>query len=211
MRDLPLALLTALLATACTMAPDDQPSAEKLAQVVAPPGAGFIQKVNYTGTGCPEKSTTSAFSPDMQVVTSIFSAFIAHKSSASDPEAATRNCLQMMEINVPPGWSYSLESVHYRGYAGLEGEVTASRRSLYMISGSPMHVTPAASFKGTTDKDFTHEDVSATKPGVWSPCGGGQVLWITTQTEVSNSARPSRGGQLALDTLDTELLWRRCP
>lgn len=210
MRELPLALLTALLATACTMAPQEETAAQQGAQVVAPVGAGFLQVVDYTGTGCPEKSTTNAFSPDMQVVTSIFSSFIAVKGGTSKPEEATRNCILLMEVSVPSGWQYSLESVHYRGFAGLEGEVTASRRSLYLISGSPLHVTAPVSFKGAMDRDFTHEDVSATKPGVWSPCGGGQVLWITTEIAVSNSARPSRTGQLAMDTIDTELLWRRC-
>jgi len=212
MPKIPLALLTALLATACTAVPDDQSITERQVAeaVAAPEGAGFIDKVEYAGTGCPPGSTTSGISPDKQAVTSIFSAFIADKGGASNPEAAKRHCLVMMEINVPAGWSYSLESVDYRGFAGLQGEVTATRRSLYLISGSPVHVTKPATLKGVLDDNFTHPDVGPTAPGVWSPCGGGQVLWVATQIEVNNSARPSRTGLLALDTVDTELQWRRC-
>lgn len=213
MRTISLALLSALLAAACTAAPDAVSLAEERlarAAAAAPAGAGFIESVEYTGTGCPEKSATLAFSPDKQVVTSIFSAFIAVGGGGSDPAAATRHCLLMMQVNVPPGWSYSLESVDHRGFAGLQSDVTASRQSLYMISGSPVHVTPPATFKGAADADFTHGDVGPTAPAVWSPCGGGQLLWIATQTGVKNGSR-SRGGQIALDTIDTELQWRRCP
>lgn len=205
----PLALLIAPL-LACVAPPDDASLSRQAAQAAALEETGFIENVTYAGTGCPEKSASSGLSPDKQVVTSIFSAFVAQKGPVAPPAEATRNCLVMLDINVPAGWQYSLESVHYRGFAGLEADVTATRRSLYMISGSKLHVTAPASFKGATDKDYTHEDVGPTKPGVWSPCGGGQALWVATQIEVSNSARPSRSGQLTVDTIDTELQWRRC-
>jgi hypothetical protein len=210
MRRTPLALLTTLLVTACTAAPDDGPVTDKQVAYAVAEGAGSIKSVDYVGTGCAAGSTTTALSPDNQVATSIFSAFVAAKGGASDPAEASRDCLVMMAIDVPAGWSYSLESVDYRGFAGLESEVTATRQSLYLISGSPLHVTPRARFKGETNKDYTHGDVSPTKPGVWSPCGGGQVLWIATKIEVNNAARPSRSGQLTVDTIDTELQWRRC-
>jgi hypothetical protein len=205
MRDMAMALLTALFATACTAGADAQSLQQRAATTAVPDGAGFIESVDYAGTGCEAAGVASGISPDKQVVTSIFSAFVA----ATGGPTAKLNCLVMMQINVPPGWSYSLESVDYRGFAGLESEVTASRQSLYMISGSPVHVTPRARWKGVM-KDYTQGDVGPSAPGVWSPCGGGQLLWIATQIEVSNGARPSGSGQLTVDTIDTELQWRRC-
>lgn len=211
MRKIPLALLTALLATACTAPPDDQSPEQKVAKAAAaaPAGAGSIEGVTYTGTGC-EGSATTSLSPDKQVATSLFSAFVASVGPGSPPEAATRNCLVMMQINVPSGWSYSLESVDYRGFTALEREVTASRQALYMISGSPVHVTPPARFTGEIEDNYNHSDVGPDAPGVWSPCGGGQVLWIATQTEVKTGGRQGRAGQLTVDSMDTELQWRRC-
>jgi hypothetical protein len=201
-----LVLLAPLLAC---VSPEETSLAQRAASAPPPDGAGFIQNVAYAGTGCPGNSATSGISPDKQVVTSIFSAFVAEKGGASDPAKATLDCLVMLDIEVPAGWQYTLESVDYRGFAGLQSEVTASRRSLYLISGSPLHVTPPARFKGATDKDYNHSDVSATAPAPWSPCGGGQVLWVATEIAVQ-TPRSSRSGQLTVDTIDTELTWRRC-
>ena len=47
----------------------------------------------------------------------------------------------------------------------LEARVTASRRSVYLISGSPILATPTARFKGPTDDDYTQEDVGPDAPG----------------------------------------------
>jgi hypothetical protein len=144
------------------------------------------------------------------VVTSIFSAFVAEKGGASDPTKASLACLVMIDVNVPAGFQYALESVHHRGFAGLQSEVTATRQSLYMISGRPLLVSAPVKFKGAQDKDYTNADVEATTPALWSPCGGGQVLWVATKIEVSNGGRASRSGQLTVDTIDTEIIWRRC-
>jgi Domain of unknown function (DUF4360) len=214
MRKSALALSIALLATACTAAPEAQApiepqaaAAKAVAPAPAPPGAGFIESIEYVGTGCAKDSTATGLSPDRQAVTSIFSSFIASAGPGTPPADASKNCLMIFQINVPEGWQYSLESVHHRGFAGLERDVTASRRSLYLISGSPAHVTPPAHWQGETSDDYTHEDVGPDN-GVWSPCGGGQVLYVATQTEVDTGGR---GGLLAVDTIDTELQWKTCP
>ena len=89
--------------------------------------------------------------------------------------------------------------------------MTASRQSLYVISGSPVHVTPPARWKGEASDDYNQADVGPGRPGVWSPCGGGQLLYVATQTEVNNGGRGSRGGLLTVDTIDTELQWKTCP
>jgi hypothetical protein len=211
MRRTSLALLTALLAAACTEAPDGQPATDEQVAYALAEGAGTIESVTYAGTGCPPGSTTSSFSPDKQVVTSVFSAFVAEKGPSGDPADRKLNCLVMMNIHVPAGWSYSIESLDYRGFVALESsEVKASRQSLYLMSGNPVQVAPRARFTGPMDKDYTHSDVGPTKPGVWSPCGGGQILWMATQIEVNNAARPSQAGLLTVDSLDTEIQWRRC-
>jgi hypothetical protein len=222
MRNLSLAPFIALLASACTAAGSDPGvPVEMPAPTITPvtgqqplaraaDGPGFIAGVAYVGTGCEGDSATSALSPDNQVVTSTFSAFVAAVGPGSTPQMATRNCLTIIDVNVPAGWSYALESVDHRGFVALDNGVTASRQSLYMISGSQVHVTPPARFKGATNDNYTNEDVGPDAPGVWSPCGGGQSLWIATQIQVDNGGRDGRQGQLVVDTIDTELQWRRC-
>jgi hypothetical protein len=205
-------LLMALVpVAACTPASDGPSGSERVLNraTAAPADAGFIESVEYFGTGC-EGTAASAFSPDNQVVTSSFSTFVASTEPGADPAAAARNCLIMMKINVPAGWSYSLESVDYRGFVSLRDGVTASRRSLYLISGSPIHVTPTTRFNGEIIDDYATADVSPEAPRQWSPCGGGQALWVATQTEVDNHGDTTADGQLTVDSIDTELQWRRC-
>jgi hypothetical protein len=213
MRKLPLALLTALLATACTAAPEaPAPIAAHTAKAVAAPeGAGFIESVEYVGTGCSEKTAATGISPDKQAVTSIFSDFIASAGPGTAPEDATRNCLMTLHINVPEGWKYSLESVDHRGFVNLERDVAASRQSLYVIMGSLAQVTPPARWKGEVNDDYEQGDVGSGDPKVWSLCGRGQLLHIGTEIEVNNGGRAGRGGLLTVDTIDTELQWETCP
>jgi hypothetical protein len=203
-------LLTLFPAAACTQAPDAQAPERTLRNATAAPGeAGSIESVSYQGTGCAESSATTALSPDNQVATSGFSDFVASAGPSANPDDASRNCLLMLNINVPQGWSYSIESVDIRGFGNLASAATATRKSLYLIAGSPVHATPTRRFKGPFSDNYNDPDVSPDAPGEWSPCGGGQVLWIATQTEVQSHGQDAES-LLALDSIDTELQWRRC-
>jgi hypothetical protein len=209
----PLALLIALSAVACTQPPDEPTSpperALAKATAAADDGPGFFESVEQHGSGC-EGTAASAISPDKQAVTTTFSEFLVAAGPGTAAGDASRNCLLMMHINVPAGWSYSLESVDIRGFVSLQPGVTASRRSLYLISGSPVHVTPPARFKGEITDDYNQPDVSPQAPGEWSPCAGGQVLWVAAQTDIDNRGRKDAEGELTVDAIDTELQWRRC-
>jgi hypothetical protein len=205
----PLVLLfAALLPAACAQAPGDAgPPERALGRATAAPGeGGSIESVESHGTGC-EGTAASAVSPDHQAATTVFSDFQTSTGEGTAPEDASRNCLLMLNIKVPEGWSYSLESVDIRGFANLPRGTTATRKSLYVISGSPIHVTPPARLKGPFSNDYNDGDVSPEKPGEWSPCGGGQVLWVATQADLDGSGKAA---VYTIDSIDTELQWRRC-
>jgi hypothetical protein len=191
---------------------DEAPRTEQKLKrtAVAPSEIGFVEKVEYQGTGCGGGSATTAISPDNLAVTSVFSEFLAAIGPGNDPGEGAKNCLLMMQIKVPAGLQYSLESVDYRGFAQLDEGVTGTRRSVYVISGSPIQATPTARFTGPTEGDYTQEDVGPDARGEWSPCGGGQVLWIAAQTELDGHGHRDAAGVLSVDSIDTELQWRRC-
>jgi hypothetical protein len=210
----PLVLLiaAALVPAACAQGPGDAGPAERAqgrATAAAPGEGGSIESVEHRGTGCGGNSASGAVSPDKQAATSTFSDFLVSSGAGTAPDDASRNCLLMLKIDVPPGWSYSLESVDIRGFADLPAGVTATRKSLYVISGSAVHSTPTARFKGQISNDYNDAEVSPEKPGEWSPCGGGQLLWIATQTEIDSHGKDATG-VLSIDSIDTELQWRRC-
>jgi Domain of unknown function (DUF4360) len=207
MRKTPLAVLTALLfATACGVEADESSTGDlEVAEGAATSaGPGFIVNASYVGTGCPKGSTTTGLSLDKQAATSLFSSFVISPTPAG--AKVTRNCLTTMKINVPRGWSYTLESVDVRGFADLEKGVSASRQSVYVIAGSPVLAPPISRVRGAISDDYNQADVGPSAPGPWSPCGGGQSLRIATQTEVTGRGT----GQFTVDSIDTELKWRRC-
>src|SRR4051812_37353370 len=77
-----------------------------LAGPTAAPGeGGSIESVEYHGTGCDGGSAATGVSPDQQAVTSTFSDFLASTGDGTSPDDASRNCLLMVKINVPQGWS----------------------------------------------------------------------------------------------------------
>jgi hypothetical protein len=212
MRTPSLVLLTALVLPAACVEPPGAPAAAAetaIRQAEDDDGPGQFESVEYMGDAC-EGTAETSFSPDRQVFTSIFSDFVAAVGPDTPPEQASRGCLLLARVNVPEGWSYTLESVDYRGFAGLEGGVTATRDAMYLISGNPVHTTPTATFRGPISDDYNDADVGPDAPIDFSRCGEGQDLWIAVQTGADNQRRPRRNGQLTVDSLDVELKWRRC-
>jgi len=209
MRKTALAVLTTLLfATACGVevveSSTGDPEVAEATATAASAGPGFIVNASYVGTGCPKGSATTGLSLDRQAATSLFSSFVSSPTPAG--VKVTRNCLTTMKIKVPRGWSYTLESVDVRGFADLEEGVSASRQSVYVIAGSPVLAPSISRVRGAISDDYNQADVGPSAPGPWSPCGGGQSLRIATQTEVTGRGT----GQFTVDSVDTELRWRRC-
>jgi hypothetical protein len=211
-----LATTILTLAGACTPVPPEAPappdtrSATTLARVQDDDGPGHFKSVEFLGDACSEESATVAFSPDNQVFTAIFSDFVAAAGENTPAEQANRGCLIRAQVEVPDGWSYALESVDYRGFVQQDDDVTSTKDSLYLISDSSPFKTPTLRFEDETSEDFTNSDIGPGRPSPFSPCGGGQELWIVTQTQVDNDGDDDNSGFLAMDSVDVELQWRRC-
>jgi hypothetical protein len=211
-----LFLSTALTtAAACVPAAPEAPSpadtrnTSALAGTQDQSGPGRFESVEFMGDAC-EGTANSAISPDGQAVTATFSDFVAAAGEDTPAEQANRGCLIRALVEVPDGWSYSLESVDYRGFVEQEDGVTSSKDSLYLISDTSPLKTPTLEFVDETSGNFTNSDIGPGLPSPRSPCGGGQELWIVTQTQVDNDGDDDNQGFLALDSVDVELQWRRC-
>jgi hypothetical protein len=223
MKTAPLALLTAiLLPAACAPGPASAPQAGLPAAAAPEPastlaaaraadaqGPGKLERVDTVGEACGD-SAASSISPDGQAFTTIFSDFVAAAGPNTPPEQASRGCLLLVRVDVPAGWQYSIESLDYRGFASLQDDVTASRSTFYVISGSDARSPDPVELEGPFEEDFNHADVGPDAPSGWSRCGEGQNLWIAARAEVDNSEDDDNEGFLALDSVDGEVQWRRC-
>ena len=186
-------------------------SAPSLAKKPPPHPTGVsIDSVAYSGDGCPPGSVSVTLSPDGEAFTVAYSQLFAAVGSGIAPGDAGHRCQLHVKLTVPPGWSYALASVDYRGYVALDTGVTASRQSRYHISGESPVRTLASTWTGAIDDSYAVRDLGAgaPEPAYWSRCGKGKNLTIESRLEVQGGE-----GLVTVDALDGEIfhvLWRQC-
>ena len=97
------------------------------------PSETYIAGLTYGGSGCPAGSVASAFSPDRKTFTMIFDSFVASSGTGVPITEGRKNCQINVDMRYPQGWSYSIVTVDYRGYASLPAGVTATQKSTYYL------------------------------------------------------------------------------
>jgi hypothetical protein len=198
------AFVTSLLAT---IALTTTASSRDLA---ADEGPGFIEGASYEGDGCPSGSATTDLSEDRQAVTSRYPDLSALAGPDLPDELESTTCTSTYQINVPPGWSYTVMPAVQRGYIALEQDGTARREATYRISGSSSEKTASSSWTGPVDGSFDPSDIDPGSPIDWSPCGGGQTFQIVTTLEVDLAGHPERLAEVGVRSIDLQLAWRQC-
>jgi hypothetical protein len=120
-------------------------------------------------------------------------------------------------LRYPHGWSYSIVSVDYRGYAQLPAGVTATHSANYYFSGQTQQVNSKKNFVGPFDQDYLTRDEVPIASTIFSPCG--QVLPGNINTQIALSGNPSAlasGAQMTVDSIDGKVTqtyafqWKRC-
>jgi hypothetical protein len=194
----------ALIVICCAVSPS-------LAKKPAPTTVA-IDSVTYSGDGCPAGSVVVTLSPDGEAFTVAFSQLFAAVGSGVAPEDAAHRCKLHLKLTVPPGWSYALASVDYRGFVALEPGLTATRQSRYHISGESPEKTVGSTWSGAFEDSYMVRDLGdgAPAPAYWSRCGKGKNLMIESRLDVKGG---SGEGLVTVDALDGEifhLVWRQC-
>jgi hypothetical protein len=195
-RDLMLCLLLVVVASTAAHADPSTPTGV------------VIERLQYSGDGCPPGSVSYNLSSDGQAFTVIYSKF-----SAQTGAATRRQCQLHAMVSVPSGWSYALASVDFRGFASVDNGVVASEATTYHMSGETPETTATYEWKDGFDDDFDVRDLGAASPPYWSRCGKGKNLMIRTEISVDTSANPSGQGTIDIDSTDGEiyyLKWQRC-
>ncbi|KAF5331964.1 hypothetical protein D9611_008848 [Ephemerocybe angulata] len=139
-------------------------------------------------------------------VTVTFSEFFAEAGPGISISKNRKACQLTLGVSVPPGFTFGVASVDYRGYYQLDPKVTASQSSLYYFQGQLVQATSRSDLVGPVDgAEYTYRDNFDLVSTVQSPCGQSTVLNINSDVRVSNSANSKGQGYLATDSIDTSL------
>ncbi|KAJ2915662.1 hypothetical protein MD484_g4741, partial [Candolleomyces efflorescens] len=186
--------------------------------VPTPPPTGFnITSLGVIGSGCPPGSTYYLLNPDRTAVTVTFSQYYAEAGPGIPISANRKNCALTFGVKVPPGFTFGVATVDYRGFYQLDRRVTAAQQSIYYFQGNLQQATARSDLVGPVDgADYTYRDSFDLVSTVLSPCGQDTVLVVTSDLRVNNAQNRQGSGYIATDSIDTALAqtfnfqWQTC-
>jgi len=194
------------------------PMAYGQAVLLPPVGSVTIRNLTWAGSGCPADTVSKNLDRDAQAFTLAFDSFIAVAGpTITDPRENRKNCNIIIDFTFPSGWSFTIFTVDYRGFAELDRWVTATQRSAYFFEGQFPSAALSTRLVGPiAGINYERRDSLGLLNRIWSPCGGGRALNINAEVRVSNMANRQGSGQMTLDTVTGTvqhiygLQWRRC-
>lgn len=202
-----LALASAVLATPAALVPR---------QVKAPTGFS-ITSLGASGTGCPPGTAHYVLASDRSYVNVTFSRFYAEAGPKIPVSSNRRNCVLTFGVKVPPGFTFGVATVDYRGYYQLDAKVTATQQSTYYFQGQVAQATARSNLVGPIPgASYFYSDAFNLVSTTLAPCGANAVLNINGEVRVSNADNKQGSGYLANDSLDTSLKqtlnfrWQTC-
>ncbi|TFK28356.1 hypothetical protein FA15DRAFT_701034 [Coprinopsis marcescibilis] len=209
-----VSLLSALLAA--TAAPQRPPTMPVPVPVPAP--AGFkITSLGVLGTGCPPGTSYYVLSPDNSAVTVTFSEYFAQAGPGIPIAQNRRNCRLTFGVNVPPGFTFAIGTVDYRGYYQLDRGVTGGQSASYYFQSLLNESFARKELVGPVDgADYIYRDQFDLIATNTSPCGVSTVLNVNTELRVSNTGNRQGSGYIATDSVDAHLnttynfQWQTC-
>lgn len=182
-------------------------SSQALGQTVDVPNPSnaYFAKVNAFGSGCLPGTWEAGISPDGKAFTLTFNAYEA----VVDPGQATsiKDCTISIDLQTPPGFSFSVSSFYYQGYADLdEPGMTAKQSAKYYFRGNPV---PARELRTELSGPFSDSYMFSDHIGladlVWSPCGASRTLNALTRIVVKNNQAKTGSGYVNTAVADGEI------
>lgn len=167
----------------------------------------------YGGNGCPAGTASVTLSPDAKQLSIIFDQFIAEAGPSVGKTLDRKSCNIAIPVHIPSGFSVSVISVDYRGYAALPRGATGQIRAEYFFAGmrGPIFTKNLA---GLYNTDYIFSNTLGVAANVWSPCGVDTNLRVNASTNVMN--RTYEDALVTVDSADVsagivyQLQWRRC-
>jgi len=176
----------------------------------------YVEAMTYGGTGCPQDTVTQVMNAERTLFTLMFSNYIAFARPGSGPGDGRKDCQINFDLRFPPGYSYTIATIDYRGFANVAATHTATQSSVYYFSGYPAQARLGTVFKGPMALDYNLRDVLPVEAWVWAPCGVRVPVNIKTALSINSSADRTKSSMITTDSVDGKvyhiqgLTWKGC-
>lgn len=168
----------------------------------------------YGGNGCPAGSASVTLSPDYTALSILFDNYIAEAGGNTGRRLDRKSCNISIPVHVPQGYSVSLFSIDYRGFASIPYGGRGVFRAEYFwagVRGPDFVVNRHEPYDG----NFILQDQLVATAITWSRCGQSIILRANTSTEIQTNNRNEQA-MLTIDSADISsgliyhLQWKRC-
>lgn len=112
----------------------------------AAPSSFKINGVISGGSGCPQGSIDVDYNSQGILPVYFSKEFTASVGSNVAPDQSRKNCQINLDLSYSPGWSYSVYSADYTGYANVDSGVKGIVKSTYHFSGDTAQVRTDRTF-----------------------------------------------------------------
>jgi hypothetical protein len=179
-----------------------------------PTGRVVIEVVKVNGSGCRPGSATVAVSADNSAFTVTYSGYLVQTGADAKKKDLLKNCTLKLKVGVPKGFTYTISSIDYRGYAQLGSGATGRMGADYNFQGGDQTVGVNHPFTAPMDDDWQVTDTATTG---FEPCGKQRALNIDTELEIgTGTSDPNTINLLSMDSTDGSvhttynLAWKTC-
>jgi hypothetical protein len=183
--------------------------------VVPAPGSIRVESLAYQGDGCPAGSAAVDIAHYGNAFTVIFSEFIVQQGPDVARAEAEKGCNVTVALTVPPGLTYAVTSVDYRGYASIAPGAVGYHRGMYHFQGGPPLRSAWTPFAGARDEDWHVREVADTV--VWGKCRTERKLQLKAHLRLERGRSAATDSSfMTIDSQDGEirqtyhLAWSSC-
>ncbi|KAJ3040799.1 hypothetical protein HDV00_010414 [Rhizophlyctis rosea] len=164
-----------------------------------PPTNVTINALTYGGTGCPAGTAAVLVANDKMSFAVIFDEYTVAVDTTTHRDR--KNCQLAFELIFPQGYSYSLGTINYRGSAFLDKGVVGQLTANYFFAGNPTQATKTTPFVGPySNNNYVVTDTFSLQAVVWSPCGAGVPLSLSSSILLDNTKNKNGNGELTTDS-----------
>ncbi|TFK21036.1 hypothetical protein FA15DRAFT_646134 [Coprinopsis marcescibilis] len=168
-----------------------------------------VTKVGVIGTGCVPGTAEAEVDNNLRKIRVRVSNFKAEAGPGISIAAGRKNCAVTLNVQIPEGYSVSLDKAVVKAAYSVDSGVSISSTSRSHFQGQLEEGSGSSSVSGPGNGDATL--VNDLSPANWSPCGGDGIVVISTDLRVSNSANRKGSGSIAVKgSWESDLVWKKC-